>query len=141
MTTDAYAFVERLDTDPALDVGFVRERLARSGVETGAVVLGAFDPELCAIVGLHRVPQRRESVRLWGFYVEPEHRRRRIGHTLLTRAAATAAAMQGVEHVELTVSEQCAAAIRLYESVGFSTTRLLSRARGKAVYGDGGRAM
>src|SRR3954451_18675459 len=33
LTTDSYAFAERVDTDAALDVEFVRDRLAASGID------------------------------------------------------------------------------------------------------------
>ena len=131
LTTDPQAFAERIDSDPALQIDFVRRRLAANGIDAGAAVIGAFDPELCGIVGLHRVGEHPESCRLWGFYVEPEHRGRGTGRALVDRALAVAASIEGVQQVELSVSEQCVAAIHLYEVAGFEIIESKRTADGK----------
>ena len=121
LTTDAYAFAERLDSDPAMNVDFVRERLADSGFAAGAIVIGAFDPGLVGMVGLSEDSQEPSRAWLWGFYVAPEYRRRGCGRSLLEHALTCATQMPGVRRVQLSVSHQAAAAIRLYESAGFMT--------------------
>jgi len=125
LTTDGYAFAERFDSDPALNVDFVRERLADSGFAAGAVVIGAFDPGLVGMVGLSQDSQEPSGAWLWGFYVSPEYRRRGCGRSLLEHALTCATEMTGVRRVQLSVSHRAVAAIRLYESAGFMTVDTL----------------
>ena len=122
LTTDADAFAERPESDPALNLEFVRERLAASSIETGAVVIGAFALRLIGVVGLNRVTDTSDAARLWGFYVEPMQRTKGVGRALLDAALDCATQMSGVVRVELSVSERSMAAIRLYEVVGFATS-------------------
>ena len=121
LTTDGYAFAERVDSDPGLNVDFVRERLRDGGLAAGAVVVAAFDPELVGVLGLHRLRPQSDGARLWGFYVDRNRRRRGVGRALLEHAVFCAQQMQGVRSVELSVSEAAVTAIRVYESAGFST--------------------
>jgi len=120
LTTDVYAFSEQLESDPALNVDFVRQRLADSSVEVDAVVLGAFDPELVGMVGLNRTNAGSSAARLWGFYVIPIRRRNGLGRALIECAVNCARQMR-VQRVTLSVAEAAVAAIRLYESAGFVT--------------------
>lgn len=121
LTTDAYAFAGRIGSDPALNVDFVRERLADSGFAAGAVVIGAFDPELVGMVGISQADNERDAAWLWGFYVAPESRREGYGRMLLEHALACAREMPGVRRVMLSVSHAAIAAIHLYEAAGFVT--------------------
>src|SRR5204863_46661 len=111
LTTDPHAFAERIDSDSALQPDFVRARLAESRIDSGAVLIGAFDPDLYGVVRLHCVRERPDACRLWGFYVEPQRRDRGTGRALIGRALFVAASMNGVRHVELSVSEDCRRAI------------------------------
>jgi ribosomal protein S18 acetylase RimI-like enzyme len=129
LTTDSYAFAERLDSDPALNVDFVRQRLADSGIEAGTVVIGAFDPELVGVVGMNRLGPESDGARLWGVYVDPDRRGDGIGRALIDRALQCVRQITGVQHVELFVSNAAAAAIRLYELAGFSTVANLDGKR------------
>jgi len=121
LTTDAYAFAERPESDPALDLDFVRERLAASSVQAGAVVVGAFEPRLIGVLGVHRL-SGSDSARLWGFYVAPTHRAHGIGRALMAAALDSAKQMIGIACVELSVAERSVVAIRIYEAAGFVTT-------------------
>jgi ribosomal protein S18 acetylase RimI-like enzyme len=120
LTTDGYAFAEHVESDPAVNVEFVRQRLAASGVEASAVVVGAFDPELVGMVGLNRTNAESGDARLWGCYVTPNCRRNGLGRALAERAVKCARQMS-VHRVELSIAEAAVAAIRLYESAGFVT--------------------
>jgi ribosomal protein S18 acetylase RimI-like enzyme len=54
---------------------------------------------------------------IWGFYVEPDYRKQCVGRVLLT--ALLNAERKHVEQIMLTVVENNAPAIALYEQVGF----------------------
>jgi ribosomal protein S18 acetylase RimI-like enzyme len=121
LTTDGYAFAERLESDPALNVEFVRQRLADNSVAVGAVVVGVFDPELVGVVGVSRINTDSDGARLWGFYVHPDRRRNGLGLALIDHAVRCARQMAGVRRVDLSVVETAVSAIRLYDAAGFVT--------------------
>lgn len=107
------------------------ERLASSAV------FGAYcDDALVGMAGLRRHDGPREMHKgfLWGFYVEPPSRRRGVATCLMS--AVLDAARGLVEQVTLTVVEDNAAAIALYERFGFQRYGLepnaLKRAGGYA---------
>jgi len=66
-------------------------------------------------------PKTRHRALLIGMFVNEFSRGLGAGKALLQAALASAAARDGVRVVNLTVTEGNAAAIRLYESVGFTT--------------------
>lgn len=61
----------------------------------------------------------RHSAHVIGMYVQPAARGRQAGAALMQAAVAAARARGGVRVMRLTVTEGNAAAVRLYESVGF----------------------
>src|SRR5204863_5305502 len=108
-------------TDAASDLDFVRQRLAAVATpEDGSFVLGAFEEELIGVCGVARASAG--LVRLWGFFVKPEFRRRGVGKTLMEGAIQRAARMPNVVRMELGVSDSSVAARRLYERAGFVDT-------------------
>jgi RimJ/RimL family protein N-acetyltransferase len=95
---------------------------ARLAPDRDRAVFGAFDAQrLVGSVGLQRERPRKlaHKALIWGVYVTPAFRRRGIGRTLMQRALAHAAAMPGLLRVTLGVNTANAAAIALYQSVGF----------------------
>jgi ribosomal protein S18 acetylase RimI-like enzyme len=121
LTTDGFAFAEQPESDPALNIDFVRQRLADNSIQAGAVVVGAFDPELVGVLGLSRINTDGDGARLWGFYVHPNRRRNGFGRILIEHVVDCARQMRGVRRVELSVAEAAVAAIRCYEAAGFAT--------------------
>jgi GNAT superfamily N-acetyltransferase len=66
-------------------------------------------------------PQARsKSVTLFSMWVDPRHRRRRIGRELV-RSIVEWARARGAERIELWVTQNNAAAIALYADCGFMT--------------------
>lgn len=65
-------------------------------------------------------PKTRHSALVIGMYVRPEARRLGAGALLMRAAVAAAQARPGIRMLRLTVTQGNEAAIRLYESVGFS---------------------
>lgn len=87
------------------------------------MLFGAFAPELAGAAGIIRArhPKMRHKMHLWGMYVAPEFRRRGLAALLLEAAVAHARSTDGIEWLQLAVSEAAAAAKRLYERAGFET--------------------
>jgi RimJ/RimL family protein N-acetyltransferase len=87
-----------------------------------ATVWGAFvGNELAGVIGLER--NRREKTRhkatVFGLFVARKFRRRQIGRLLLQAVLAAARERGDLRALQLTVTEQNAAARRLYEQAGF----------------------
>lgn len=83
---------------------------------------GAFDAkELTGIIRLSRYEASNEKHRAYvgGLYVVPTFRRHGQGRALVRAALSRAASMPGIRRINLTVVTQQAAALRLYESLGF----------------------
>ena len=83
---------------------------------------GAFEGgRLLGIASVAREAPRKlaHKALLWGVYVAPEHRRHGTARQLLERALAHAFSMPGVRQVNLSVNAANAAAIALYQAMGF----------------------
>ena len=57
--------------------------------------------------------------RIWGVFVDPDYRGRGLGRLVMRAAIALAEKWDGVDYIDLGVSENSTAAWRLYESLGF----------------------
>lgn len=112
------AFGSSPEDDRASDVGVVRSRLASPG---GPAIFGAFASRLVGAVGIYREEQRKRchKAQIWGMYVIPERRRSGAGQALLQAAIAHARTLPGLVQVQLSVTDEAAAARRLYERIGF----------------------
>ncbi|CAG2129738.1 Mycothiol acetyltransferase [Cupriavidus yeoncheonensis] len=113
------AFASSLDEEKDLPIPVVAGRLAAS--DDGAV-FGAFDgAALAGVVGVMREARakHRHKAFIWGMYVAPAWRDRKLGRALMELALRRAAAMPGVRQVTLCVNAGSTGAVRLYESLGF----------------------
>lgn len=79
------------------------------------------EPRLIAAAGVMRDPgpKRRHIAGIWGVYTTPAARGRGAGRAIVLGAIDIARSWPGVDCVQLSVSEESAAARRLYESLGF----------------------
>ena len=87
---------------------------------TTSVIFGAYvDGDIVGMLGCRRHDGARETHKafLWGFYVEPDHRRAGIASALI--GAALDAMRPIVEQILLTVVSTNRPAVALYESFGF----------------------
>lgn len=115
------AFLSSPEDDHGCRVEVVRERLAP---ELENATFGAFAPELAGLigaVGLFREDKLKSNhrVHVWGMYVAPSARGSGLGRRLLEAVVDHARHLEGVTHVQLSVSETAPEARRLYESLGF----------------------
>jgi RimJ/RimL family protein N-acetyltransferase len=112
------AFGESAAEHQALTLETLAARLSPSG----NFVLGAFDDgRLIGTAGFFREARQKtgHKGRIWGVYVTPEWRAKRVGRALLAAALKRARSQAGLEQIVLTVNSQQTAARRLYLSLGF----------------------
>ncbi|CAG2136743.1 GNAT family N-acetyltransferase [Cupriavidus numazuensis] len=113
------AFASSLEEETDLPIEVVAGRLAAN--DDGAV-FGAFDgSELAGVVGVLREAKRkhRHKAFIWGMYIAPAWRDRKLGRALMEVALQRAASMPDVRQVTLCVNAGSTGAVRLYESLGF----------------------
>lgn len=111
-------FGRTLEEERELALGAFRELLSKSAV------FCAFDSgRAVGMVGFYGGTNRKERHRttLWGMYVRPSLRDRGVGRQLVDRGLEYLRLSTSVEQVVLSVVTTNAAAIRLYESLGFET--------------------
>ncbi len=129
------AFGESAEEHRATPLDVFRRRL--SAASSDNYVLGAFaGGQLVGTVGLGRNTRRkqRHKARIWGVFVDQQHRGQGIARRLLAEVLQRAAALSGLEQIILTVGDHQAAAKRLYSSLGFT---IFGHERGALKLGDG----
>ncbi len=97
----------------------IAERLSP---ESGRNMFGAFnETQLVGTIGVGRETARKHSHKgfIWGMYVVPGFRNHRVGRKLVAHAVQFAGSMQGLRQLTLSVNATNAAAIALYEAMGF----------------------
>jgi len=66
-------------------------------------------------------PRFRHKGRIWGVYVTASRRGNGVGRDLVRAVLNRAAKIEGLDQIQLSVTETQAAAIKLYHSLGFET--------------------
>ncbi|MGB6941004.1 MAG: GNAT family N-acetyltransferase [Bryobacteraceae bacterium] len=115
------AFGESAEEHRATPLDVVRKRLSAASGDN--YVLGAFvGGQLVGTVGLDRNTRRkqRHKARIWGVFVDQNHRGQGIARRLLAEVLQRAASLSGLEQIILTVGDHQGAAKRLYSSLGFT---------------------
>lgn len=94
-----------------------RNRMSAENV----VFMATVDGEFVGSCGLRREPalKVRHKAWIWGMYIDPSQRGKRIGHALLSEAINYTEQMSGVEQLLLTVVSTNVPARNLYKSRGF----------------------
>jgi ribosomal protein S18 acetylase RimI-like enzyme len=64
--------------------------------------------------------KHRHKARIWGVFVQKEHRGRGIARRLMNEVLRRARTLAGLEQIILTVGDNQAAAKKLYASLGFT---------------------
>lgn len=121
LAEERHAFTPTSDEEAALPLAHTEVRLAENRATGG--VIGAFDYHgaLVAIAGVERETRakRAHTALIRSVYVAPEARGHGLGERIVGAALAFAAEMPGVARVTLGVVETNAAAVRLYQRLGF----------------------
>jgi ribosomal protein S18 acetylase RimI-like enzyme len=116
---DAYGSI--LDLEAAMTDAEWAERLARGAHSPDELPLTAeCEGEPCGLAWVRLDDDTRESAHLYQMWVSDAHRRRGIGRALVDAAAAWAR-LVGARRLELDVTSNNEAAVRLYEGAGFVT--------------------
>ena len=113
------AFASSYEEECDTAIVAVAERLAPAADHC---VFGALEgTELIGTAGLAREGHVKLAHKafIWGVYVAPRFRRQGVGRQLVTQALEHAAKVPGLRQVNLGVNVANAAAISLYESLGF----------------------
>jgi len=120
LESEPNAFGESVEEHRLTTVESVAQRLNSNAADN--FVLGAFDElRLVGTVGFYRLQQvkQRHKGWVWGVFVAPEYRGRKVAHALLARCLEMAREIPGLQSVLLKVATTQQAARRLYASVGF----------------------
>ena len=118
MLRDApWAFSASPETDVANDLEALAARIADHAIFAVAAEGG----ELVAAASIvRRTGKSAHRAGIWGVYVDPAHRGRGLGRAVVRAAVDAARGWPGVDWVDLAVSENAPAALRLYERLGFA---------------------
>jgi ribosomal protein S18 acetylase RimI-like enzyme len=117
-----WAFTATPEDDLALDLAHLRSSLGES--EHAILAIEAAEPAatLVAAAGVYRMknPKFAHRAKLWGVYVDSQHRGRGLGRAVVATAIDLARRWSGVDFVDLSVSANSPEARHLYESLGFT---------------------
>jgi RimJ/RimL family protein N-acetyltransferase len=114
------AFGESADEHRAITLDDFGKRLSAASDDN--YVLGAFaEGKLVGTVGFGRNTRhkQRHKARIWGVFVQEEHRGQGISRRMMNLVLQRAETIAGLEQIILTVGDQQVAAKTLYASVGF----------------------
>jgi ribosomal protein S18 acetylase RimI-like enzyme len=114
------AFSASYEEECGTPLATIEERLAP---DSGCIKFGAFDEdELIGIAAIGRESARKLQHKAFirGVYIAANHRCKGVGRQLLEQTLAFAESMPGVRQVTLAVTAGNAAAVALYESMGFN---------------------
>ena len=115
------AFGSSAEEHRATSVEVFSQRLSAASDDN--YVLGAFTGEkLVGTVGFARGTRikERHKARIWGVFVDLEHRGQGIARRLMSEVLQRAASLAGLEQIILTVGTHQDAAKRLYIALGFT---------------------
>jgi ribosomal protein S18 acetylase RimI-like enzyme len=128
------AFGESAEEHRTTPVDVFSRRLSAANRDN--YVLGAFaGGKLVGTVGFGRSARLKEQhkARIWGVFVDEEHRGQGIARRLMSEVLERAKSTVGLEQIVLTVGDHQPAAKRLYSSLGFT---VFGHERGALKMGD-----
>jgi RimJ/RimL family protein N-acetyltransferase len=120
LESEPNAFGESVDEHRLTTVDTFAQRLKSNAADN--FVLGAFDGStLVGTAGFYRMQsvKQRHKGWIWGVFVDPEYRGRRVARALLVRLLEMALELSELQRVLLKVATTQRAARRLYLSLGF----------------------
>jgi ribosomal protein S18 acetylase RimI-like enzyme len=131
LETDPWSFAGSVEELQRLSVEEYGRRIGSGG--DGSFVMGAFEgPRVLGMCGFYREAQlkRRHKGHLWGVFVVPAERGKRLGRALAEGAIETARTLPDLKSIQLTVSITQTAARHLYRRLGFRVFGVEPRALG-----------
>jgi ribosomal protein S18 acetylase RimI-like enzyme len=135
---DPHAFGSSAEEHRAISIEVFSKPWSAAGIEN--YVMGAFaEGKLIGTVGFARETRHKErhKARIWGVFVDHQHRGQGIARRLMTDVLKRATSLDGLDKIILTVGDQQAAAKRLYSSLGFT---IFGHERGALKMGGGALA-
>jgi RimJ/RimL family protein N-acetyltransferase len=120
LQSEPEAFGESLEEHLQTSIDKYASRL-RSSCDDN-FVMGAVDgSELVGMAGFWRDQNRKECHKghIWGVFVAPAHRGKRVGHALIGAILDRARNLPGLVQVQLVVCTKATEACNLYSSCGF----------------------
>jgi ribosomal protein S18 acetylase RimI-like enzyme len=114
------AFGSSAEEHRAISIDVFSKRLSVASPEN--YVVGAFcGGKLVGTVGFGRETRHKErhKARIWGVFVDHQHRGQGIARSLMIEVLRRANSLDGLDKIILTVGDQQTAAKRLYASLGF----------------------
>ena len=116
------AFTSSYEEDQLKPLAWARSRIVASAEAPHDFVLGAFvGGRMVGILGMSVEPRAkiRHKGHVFGMYVAAEHAGRGIGRQLMALCIARATAIESLEQLQLTVTEDNGRARSFYERAGF----------------------
>ncbi|GAB1420202.1 GNAT family N-acetyltransferase [Anaerolineales bacterium] len=106
--------------EESLHVDFAA-RIPEIDNQEAAIFVAEKDDSLVAMIGIMRKDRSkmRHKAHIWGVYVRPAGRQQGLARKLMETAIQFGKNMEGVTHLQLTVTSNNSTAIKLYESLGF----------------------
>jgi ribosomal protein S18 acetylase RimI-like enzyme len=131
LQTDPWSFAESVEELRQISVEEYGRRIGSGG--DSSFVIGAFEGDVpVGMCGFYRetLVKRRHKGHLWGVFVAPAARGKRLGFMLAARAIETARTLPDLKSIQLTVSVTQDAARGLYRKLGFRIFGIEPRALG-----------
>lgn len=116
------AFMASPEGELSVGVEVFKERISKGG--DANVIFGAFvGNEIVGCVGLiqETATKAKHKATIWGMYVKPEHRGKKVGHKLLQIAIEHAKRKLQILKLDLSVEASRDSAKKLYTSLGFKS--------------------
>lgn len=120
LESDPWSFAESVEELQQTSVEEYERRIGSGG--DGNFVVGAFEGDRAlGMCGFYREThlKRRHKGHLWGVFVAPAERGKRLGRALAERAVEMARTLADLKSIQLTVSINQDAARQLYRRLGF----------------------
>lgn len=113
-------------------ISAVEATIEASATGQDGPLIGAFQNEtLLGFIGVKVIARKKVAHvgTLWGFYVDPEHRRKGLGQKILERTMDLVRETETLEQLRLMASTQSTAAVALFEKLGFENYGVEPRGR------------
>ena len=131
LESDPWSFAESVEELQQISVEEYGRRIGSGG--DGNFVMGAFETDRAlGMCGFYRetLQKRRHKGHLWGVFVVPAERGKKLGRALAERAIELARNLPDLRSIQLTVSITQNAARQLYRGLGFRVFGIEPRALG-----------